>query len=154
MCEQALCAALTAENACVTLVLADLYSAEQLRTHAINYINVNATEVSGGTAASNVSGAPPSADPSLLSGDELGGVEGPGEGAPDAAGRGVQGAGHPADAPGGAGGAAEEADQALSVLTDSQGSPRRPSSPSATLPVPNCMCVEQFAYVVQSPCPP
>ncbi|VDL74431.1 unnamed protein product [Nippostrongylus brasiliensis] len=36
---------LTAENACVTLVLADLYSAEQLRTHAINYINVNATEV-------------------------------------------------------------------------------------------------------------
>ncbi|WKY01428.1 hypothetical protein Q1695_015431 [Nippostrongylus brasiliensis] len=45
MCEQALCAALTAENACVTLVLADLYSAEQLRTHAINYINVNATEV-------------------------------------------------------------------------------------------------------------
>ncbi|VDM69700.1 unnamed protein product, partial [Strongylus vulgaris] len=40
MCEQALCAALTAENACVTLVLADLYSAEQLRTHAINYINV------------------------------------------------------------------------------------------------------------------
>ena len=45
MCEQALCAALTADNACVTLVLADLYSAEQLRTHAINYINVNATEV-------------------------------------------------------------------------------------------------------------
>lgn len=45
MCEQALCTALTPENACVTLVLADLYSAEQLRTHAINFVNVNATEV-------------------------------------------------------------------------------------------------------------
>ncbi|CAI4231479.1 unnamed protein product [Auanema sp. JU1783] len=45
MCEQSLCSALTADNACVTLVLADLYNAEQLRNHAINYINVNATDV-------------------------------------------------------------------------------------------------------------
>ncbi|CAB3403019.1 unnamed protein product [Caenorhabditis bovis] len=45
MCEQSLCQALTNDNACVTLVLADMYSADQLRAHAINFINVNATEV-------------------------------------------------------------------------------------------------------------
>ncbi|GMS89137.1 hypothetical protein PENTCL1PPCAC_11312, partial [Pristionchus entomophagus] len=44
-CEQSLCHALTSENACCTLVLADLYSAEQLRLHAINFINMHATEV-------------------------------------------------------------------------------------------------------------
>ncbi|CAJ0943324.1 unnamed protein product, partial [Mesorhabditis belari] len=45
MCEQALCLALTAENACMTLVLADLYNADQLRQHSINFINVHANEV-------------------------------------------------------------------------------------------------------------
>ncbi|PIC38716.1 hypothetical protein B9Z55_010629 [Caenorhabditis nigoni] len=45
MCEQALCYQLTTENACLTLVLADMYSAAQLRAHAINFINVNAAEV-------------------------------------------------------------------------------------------------------------
>lgn len=45
MCEQALCATLTAENACVTLVLADLYNADQLRTHAVTFVNLHATEV-------------------------------------------------------------------------------------------------------------
>ncbi|GMT18075.1 hypothetical protein PFISCL1PPCAC_9372 [Pristionchus fissidentatus] len=44
-CEQSLCHALTSDNACCTLVLADLYSAEQLRLHAINFINMHATEV-------------------------------------------------------------------------------------------------------------
>lgn len=45
MCEQAMCVALTTENACMTLMIADMYSAAQLRAHAINFINVNATEV-------------------------------------------------------------------------------------------------------------
>lgn len=38
MCEQALCLNLTNENACETLILADLHSAEQLKHQAIDYI--------------------------------------------------------------------------------------------------------------------
>ncbi|VDN28784.1 unnamed protein product [Gongylonema pulchrum] len=38
MCEQALCLNLTNENACETLILADLHSAEQLKQQAIDYI--------------------------------------------------------------------------------------------------------------------
>ncbi|KRX83677.1 Protein roadkill [Trichinella nativa] len=45
MCEQALCAGLTVENACDTLILADLHSADQLKQQAILYINTNAAEV-------------------------------------------------------------------------------------------------------------
>ncbi|VDM20364.1 unnamed protein product [Wuchereria bancrofti] len=45
MCEQALCLSLTNENACETLILADLHSAEQLKHQAIDYINVHANEI-------------------------------------------------------------------------------------------------------------
>ncbi|VBB34900.1 unnamed protein product [Acanthocheilonema viteae] len=45
MCEQALCLNLTNENACETLILADLHSAEQLKHQAIDYINVHANEI-------------------------------------------------------------------------------------------------------------
>ncbi|CAI58651.1 Speckle-type POZ protein homolog [Caenorhabditis elegans] len=45
MCEQALCYQLTTDNASLTLMLADMYSASQLRAHSINFINVNANEV-------------------------------------------------------------------------------------------------------------
>uniref|UniRef100_A0A1I7TNM9 Protein roadkill n=2 Tax=Caenorhabditis tropicalis TaxID=1561998 RepID=A0A1I7TNM9_9PELO len=45
MCEQSLCNQITTENSCETLMLADMYSAAQLRAHAVNFINVNATEV-------------------------------------------------------------------------------------------------------------
>ena len=39
MCEEALCSRLTVENVSEVLVLADLHSAEQLKTHAIDFIN-------------------------------------------------------------------------------------------------------------------
>ena len=39
MCEEALCSNLTIENVCDVLVLADLHSADQLKTHAIDFIN-------------------------------------------------------------------------------------------------------------------
>jgi len=39
MCEDALCSSLTVENVSEVLVLADLHSAEQLKAHAIDYIN-------------------------------------------------------------------------------------------------------------------
>ena len=39
MCEEALCSNLTVENVSEVLVLADLHSAEQLKTHAIDFIN-------------------------------------------------------------------------------------------------------------------
>lgn len=39
MCEEALCSSLWIENACEVLVLADLHSADQLKTHAIDFIN-------------------------------------------------------------------------------------------------------------------
>jgi speckle-type POZ protein len=45
MCEQSLCSTLTNENACDTLVVADLHSAEHLKTHSIEYINLHANEV-------------------------------------------------------------------------------------------------------------
>uniref|UniRef100_A0A914H0P4 Speckle-type POZ protein n=2 Tax=Globodera TaxID=31242 RepID=A0A914H0P4_GLORO len=45
MCEQSLCLSLTNENACETLILADLHSAEHLKTQAIEYINLHANEV-------------------------------------------------------------------------------------------------------------
>lgn len=45
MCEEALCSNLTIENVCDILVLADLHSAEQLKTHAIDFINSHATDV-------------------------------------------------------------------------------------------------------------
>uniref|UniRef100_A0A915ARD4 Speckle-type POZ protein n=3 Tax=Ascarididae TaxID=6250 RepID=A0A915ARD4_PARUN len=45
MCEQALCLNLTNDNACETLILADLHSAEQLKQQAIDYINVHANEI-------------------------------------------------------------------------------------------------------------
>jgi len=45
MCEQSLCSSLTSENACDTLILADLHSAEHLKTHSVEYINLHASEV-------------------------------------------------------------------------------------------------------------
>ncbi|XP_013394154.1 protein roadkill [Lingula anatina] len=45
MCEEALCTNLVVENACEVLVLADLHSAEQLKSHAIDFINSHATDV-------------------------------------------------------------------------------------------------------------
>lgn len=39
MCEEALCSSLTVENVSEVLVLADLHSAEQLKSHAIDFIN-------------------------------------------------------------------------------------------------------------------
>ena len=39
MCEEALCSNLSIENVCEVLVLADLHSADQLKTHAIDFIN-------------------------------------------------------------------------------------------------------------------
>uniref|UniRef100_A0A1I8AJ66 Speckle-type POZ protein n=1 Tax=Steinernema glaseri TaxID=37863 RepID=A0A1I8AJ66_9BILA len=45
MCEQSLCHSLTNENACGTLILADLYHASQLKQQAIDYINLHANEV-------------------------------------------------------------------------------------------------------------
>lgn len=45
MCEQALCVTLTHENACETLILADMHSAEQLKMQAIEFINLHANDV-------------------------------------------------------------------------------------------------------------
>lgn len=45
MCEQALHASLTTENACETLILADMHSAEQLKVQSIEYLNLHANEV-------------------------------------------------------------------------------------------------------------
>ena len=45
MCEQALCQSLTAENACATLMLADMHSAEQLKEQAVHFINLHANDV-------------------------------------------------------------------------------------------------------------
>ena len=45
MCEQALCQNLTAENACETLILADLHTAEQLKTQSVEFINAHANDV-------------------------------------------------------------------------------------------------------------
>lgn len=45
MCEQALCQSLTADNACDTLILADLHSAEQLKAQAVDFINLHANDV-------------------------------------------------------------------------------------------------------------
>lgn len=39
MCEEALCHSLTDDNAAETLILADLHSAEQLKSITIDYIN-------------------------------------------------------------------------------------------------------------------
>jgi len=39
MCEEALCVNLSVENVSDVLALADLHCAEQLRTHAIDFIN-------------------------------------------------------------------------------------------------------------------
>ncbi|XP_026676638.1 speckle-type POZ protein A isoform X1 [Diaphorina citri] len=45
MCEEALCTNLSIENAAEILILADLHSADQLKTQAIEFINTHATEV-------------------------------------------------------------------------------------------------------------
>ena len=39
MCEASLCNSLSTENAADTLILADLHSAEELKTMSIEYIN-------------------------------------------------------------------------------------------------------------------
>ncbi|XP_025082402.1 protein roadkill-like [Pomacea canaliculata] len=45
MCEEALCTNLMIDNVCEILVLADLHSADQLKSHAIDFINSHATDV-------------------------------------------------------------------------------------------------------------
>ncbi|KAI1731786.1 BTB/POZ domain-containing protein [Ditylenchus destructor] len=45
MCEQALCASLTNDNCCDTLILADLHSAEHLKMQSIEFINLHPNEV-------------------------------------------------------------------------------------------------------------
>ncbi|ESN98578.1 hypothetical protein HELRODRAFT_101749 [Helobdella robusta] len=45
MCEEALCSNLSVDNVSDIFVLADLHSAEQLKTHAIDFINGHATDV-------------------------------------------------------------------------------------------------------------
>lgn len=45
MCEESLCSSLSVENVSEILVLADLHSADQLRTHAIDFINSHPTDV-------------------------------------------------------------------------------------------------------------
>lgn len=39
MCEEALCSNLSVETAAEVLILADMHSANQLKAHAIDYIN-------------------------------------------------------------------------------------------------------------------
>ncbi|OBS67776.1 hypothetical protein A6R68_03683, partial [Neotoma lepida] len=46
MCEDALCRDLSVENAAHTLFLADLHSAGQLKTQALDFITTRASEVS------------------------------------------------------------------------------------------------------------
>lgn len=45
MCEESLCSSLSIENVSDILILADLHSAEQLKTHSIEFINSHATDV-------------------------------------------------------------------------------------------------------------
>ncbi|CAG5131835.1 unnamed protein product [Candidula unifasciata] len=45
MCEEALCSNLTIENVCDILVLAELHSAKQLKTHSIDFINSHASDI-------------------------------------------------------------------------------------------------------------
>lgn len=58
MCEEALCSSLAVDNVSEVLVLADLHSAEQLKTHAIDFINryryrhLNAFVIIGNTLSS------------------------------------------------------------------------------------------------------
>lgn len=42
MCEQALCTGLSVENVCDVLIVADMHSAEQLKAHAVDFINLHA----------------------------------------------------------------------------------------------------------------
>lgn len=39
MCEEALCSSLAVESAADVLILADMHSAQQLKAHAIDFIN-------------------------------------------------------------------------------------------------------------------
>ncbi|XP_071398303.1 speckle-type POZ protein-like, partial [Centroberyx affinis] len=45
MCEDALCTSLSVENAAEILILADLHSADQLKTQAVDFINYHAADV-------------------------------------------------------------------------------------------------------------
>ncbi|KAG8140125.1 hypothetical protein E2320_002846, partial [Naja naja] len=45
MCEDALCSNLSVENAAEILILADLHSADQLKTQAVDFINYHASDV-------------------------------------------------------------------------------------------------------------
>lgn len=45
LCEEALCTNLSIDNVCDVLALADLHSAEQLKIHAIDFVNSHATDV-------------------------------------------------------------------------------------------------------------
>jgi len=45
MCEEALCSSLNIDNVSDILALADLHSAEQLKTHGIDFINRSVVDV-------------------------------------------------------------------------------------------------------------
>jgi speckle-type POZ protein len=45
MCEEALCSNLSVDTAAEVLILADMHSAQQLKAHAIDFINTHATDV-------------------------------------------------------------------------------------------------------------
>lgn len=45
MCEESLCNGLSVDNVCEILVLADLHSADQLKTHAMDFINAHPADV-------------------------------------------------------------------------------------------------------------
>ncbi|CAG2183720.1 unnamed protein product, partial [Oppiella nova] len=45
MCEESLCSNLSVETAAEVLILADMHSANQLKAHAIEYINTHATDI-------------------------------------------------------------------------------------------------------------
>jgi len=54
MCEEALCSSLTIDSSSEVLVLADMHSADQLKTHAIDFINSHATDVMDTTGWKNM----------------------------------------------------------------------------------------------------
>jgi len=56
MCEEALCVSLSVDNVSDVLALADLHCAEQLRTHAIDFINRSLTHsLTAGRVLVNIS---------------------------------------------------------------------------------------------------
>uniref|UniRef100_A0A915IE61 BPM/SPOP BACK domain-containing protein n=1 Tax=Romanomermis culicivorax TaxID=13658 RepID=A0A915IE61_ROMCU len=64
MCERSLCANLSIDNVCETLILADLHSAEQLRRYSTEFLNSHAQEIVDTTSFKTMT----STHPHLLAG--------------------------------------------------------------------------------------